>query len=94
MKYTIQDCTPGTSWAAQFRVTTWLDHTGTPTDAPQALELGEPTDATIGEYKGVGVITTRDLAQQLVELTDTQTHRTFVVPTEDIWEIDHVEWCD
>jgi hypothetical protein len=94
MKYTIQDCTPGTSWAAQFRVTTWLDHTGTPVDAPQDVQVGASADASIGEYESLGVITTRDLAQELVELTDTQTLRRFVVSHNDIWEIDQVEWRD
>lgn len=94
MNYSIQDCKPGTSWAARFRVYTWLDHEGTPTDSPQGLELGEASNASIGEYKSLGVITTRDLDNALVLVQDTATTRQFVVKTADIWDIDTVEWAN
>jgi hypothetical protein len=94
MTYTIQDCTPGTSWAARFRVTTWLDHQGAPVSSPKDLALGDTTDTSIGEYTGLGIINTRDLAKDLVQLVDTATQQEFVVAVDDLWDIDRVEWRD
>lgn len=95
MTYTIQDCTPGTSWAARFRVTTWLDLDGNPTAPPQGLELGQtPDNARIGEYTSLGVISTRDLEHQLVRVQDTASTHEFVVDSTDIWDIDTVEWAN
>ena len=94
MTYTIQDCKPGTSWAARFRVTTWLDQLGEPVLSPLAVTPGDSAGASIGEYTGLGIINTRDLDNQLVRLTDTATQQEFVVGCADIWDIDTVEWSN
>lgn len=94
MTYTIQDCTPGTSWACEFRVTTWLDHTGTPTQPNKNLNLGETPTCTPGEYSSLGIIRTRDLENLLVELEDTQSDQVFVVAVDDCWAFDRVEYAD
>lgn len=47
-----------------------------------------------GNYEGIGVLLTRDLEQKLVKLRDTQSLMEFVVPFEDIWDIDYVNWTD
>ena len=48
----------------------------------------------VGEYESLGILTMRDLDQELVKLKDTQTKMEFVVPFADIWDIDTIEWQD
>lgn len=78
---------PGTSYACRFRVVTMLDDAGNPAQ----LNLGEAAHGP-GEYTSLGVITTRDLENQLVVVVDTQTHREYTVSFDNIWDIDTVEW--
>lgn len=47
-----------------------------------------------GDYEGIGVLLTRDVAQQLVTLRDTHSLMQFVVSFDNIWDIDHVNWSD
>ena len=94
MTYTIQDCTPGTSWACRFRVTTWLDQDGNPTQPNKNLNLGETAECKPGEYTSLGVIQVRDLNNLKVELQDTESHKVFVVAVEDCWEFDKVEYTN
>jgi hypothetical protein len=47
-----------------------------------------------GAYEGIGVLITRDLDQKLVKLRDTETLMEFVVPFDNIWDIDYVNWTD
>lgn len=46
------------------------------------------------DYEGIGVLLTRDLEQKLVKLRDTRSLMEFVVPFENIWDIDYVNWSD
>jgi hypothetical protein len=62
--------------------------------SPKDLALGDTTDTSIGEYTGLGIINTRDLAKDLVQLVDTATQQEFVVAVDDLWDIDRVEWRD
>lgn len=41
---------------------------------------------------GFGVIRTRDHNQQLVEIVDPETGDTAIVPWENCWDIDEVNW--
>ena len=83
----IQDIIPGESYACKFRVETMLDTLGRP-----APNLSDTPLAGVKSYQGMGVITTRDTEQQLVELQDTLSKKLFVVPYTDIWDVDTVEW--
>jgi hypothetical protein len=88
----IRDCEPGISYACRFRTTTFLDTKGTPVQAQ--LTQGEAHPGAPGVYESVGIIRTRDLANCRVLLVDTVSEHTFVVSTQDIWDIDVIEWVD
>lgn len=83
----IRDIAVGGSYACKFRATCMLDELGRPAPNLSDVPLKGP-----GVYESLGVIKIRDVEQELVELEDTKTNRTFVVPWEDIWDIDTVEW--
>lgn len=48
----------------------------------------------VNDYQGIGLLLTRDNDQKLVKLKDTATRLEHVVPFEDIWDIDHVNWIE
>ena len=83
----IQDIEVGGSYACKFRATCMLDALGRP-----APNLSDVPLKGLGTYESLGIIKIRDTEQRLVELEDTKTNRTFVVPWEDCWDIDTVEW--
>lgn len=83
----IEDIQVGGSYACRFRATCMLDELGRPAPNLSDVPLAGP-----GDYESVGVIKIRDSEQRLVELECTRTQRTFVVPWEDCWDIDVVEW--
>jgi hypothetical protein len=85
----IRDITPGESYACKFRVQTMLDTLGRP-----APNLSDVPLQGIGTYEGFGVLHTRDTDQELVELKDEKSGKMFVVPFDDIWDVDTVEWTD
>lgn len=82
----IEDITPGASYACKFRVETMLDTFGRPPGLSDVPLKG------VGTYEGLGVLIARDVDKRLVELRDEKSKRTFVVPFEDIWDVDTVEW--
>jgi len=45
-----------------------------------------------GLYEGFGILMQRDTEKELVKLVDDKSKREFVVPFEDIWDVDEVEW--
>jgi hypothetical protein len=45
-------------------------------------------------YESIGLLLTRDTEQRLVRLKDTETFMEFVVPFDNIWDIDHVNWTE
>jgi hypothetical protein len=46
------------------------------------------------DYEGIGLLLTRDLEQKLVKLKDTESLMEFVVPFDNIWDIDYVNWTE
>lgn len=87
--YKIEDIETGKSYGCKFKVTTMLDALDRP-----ATNLSDQPLKGPGVYEGFGVIQTRDLKAQLVELYDTTARKTFVVDFKDIWDIDDVEYTD
>lgn len=83
----IEDITPGESYACKFRVETMLDTMGRP-----APNLSDVPLKGVGVYEGIGVLMQRDTEQRLVKLQDEKSKREFVVSFDDIWDIDTVEW--
>jgi len=88
MYKTMLELEQGRSYACRFRATAMLDNKGEPAG------IGSDDLVGPGDYEGLGVIKIRDTEQKLVELEDTTTGRTFVVPFDDCWDIDDVEWTD
>jgi len=88
-----RDITVGESWACRFVVTAMINSDGELYDS-SGVEPGATVEAKPGEYAGVGVIVRRDLAQELLELRDTQSGKTFVVPFASVTDIDRVEWVE
>jgi hypothetical protein len=84
----IRDITPGESYACKFRVETMLDTLGRPPGLSDTPLKG------VGTYEGLGVLIARDLEQQLVKLKDEKSAKEFVVPFDDIWDIDTVDWVE
>lgn len=85
----MEDIVVGESYACKFRVTTMLDTLGRPAPNLSDTPLKGP-----GNYESLGVIKIRDVEQKLVELEDTKSNKSFVVPWDDCWDIDTVDWQD
>ena len=86
-----QDLEPGTSYACRFTVTAFLDDQGLPVNK-LSLKIGEAHPGTPGTYESIGVVKTRDLDRELVELIDIKTNTTHVVAFANTWDYDLVEW--
>lgn len=84
----IEDVKPGQSYACKFRVETMLDTYG------RIPGLSDTPLKGVGPYEGLGVLMSRDMKSRLVELEDEKSKKKFVVPFDDIWDIDTVEWVD
>ena len=82
----IRDIVPGQSYACKFRVETMLDELG------RIPGLSDTPLKGVGTYEGFGVLMTRDTKQELVEVEDQETKRTFVCTYDDIWDVDEVVW--
>ena len=82
----IQDVKPGKSYACKFRVETMLD------EMDRIPGLSDTPLKGVGTYEGFGVLMTRDTKQELVEVEDQETKRTFVCTYDDIWDVDEVVW--
>lgn len=81
------DITAGEPWGCRYRVTRMLDKDGKPV---KNLQIGEAA-AGPGEVEGVGIIKTRDVEKELLELVDIETQEVFVVSFANVWNIDTVE---
>lgn len=82
----IEQIKVGESYGCKYRITTMLDNSGKPVPVT-------PTDiAGPGVYEGFGILVKRDLENRKVELHDQDLDRNFVVPFDDIWDIDEIEW--
>lgn len=85
----INDIQVGKSYACKFKVETFLDENHKPTP-----NLDNKASIGIKEYKSLGILLMRDLDNCLVKLVDQPTNIQFIVPFEDIWDIDEIEWVD
>ena len=84
----IEDITPGKSYACKFRVETMLDTFG------RVPGLSDTPLKGVGTYEGLGVLMQRDTNQRLVKLQDEKSKKEFVVSFDDIWDVDEVEWSE
>ena len=85
----IEDIVPGKSYAAKFKVQTMCDTFGRP-----APNLSDTPVAGVKEYQGLGILQARDNEQRVVQLKDERSGKEFVVPFDDLWDIDDVEWIE
>ena len=84
----IEDITPGKSYACKFRVETMLDTFG------RVPGLSDTPLKGVGTYEGLGVLMQRDTNKRLVKLQDEKSKKEFVVSFDDIWDVDEVEWSE
>jgi hypothetical protein len=84
----IEDIKPGNSYAAKFKVETMLDTYG------RIPGLSDTPLAGVGMYEGLGILQARDMDQRVVQLKDERSGKEFVVPFDDLWDIDDVEWIE
>ncbi len=84
----IEDVKTVQSYSCKFRVETMLDTFG------RIPGLSDTPLKGVGTYEGLGVLMSRDMKSRLVELEDEKSKKKFVVPFDDIWDIDTVEWVD
>ena len=84
----IEDITPGKSYACKFRVETMLDTFG------RVPGLSDTPLKGVGTYEGLGVLMQRDTDKRLVKLQDEKSKKEFVVSFDDIWDVDEVEWSE
>lgn len=90
--YTPEDITAGSAWGCEFRVRTWINtETGAIADPPDEPPT-ELSDVQPGEYSSWGVISIRDTESRLFEIQDAAAERSWVVPWDDCWNIDTVEF--
>ena len=88
----IEDVQPGNSYACKFKVKNIpLDEFGRPGGM---LSLADIPVKKYGDYEGVGILMARDSESRHVKLQDEKSQKEFVVPFEDIWDIDTIEWTD
>jgi hypothetical protein len=85
----ISDIEPGKSYACYFKTAELVDERGN-----AVIERESQKPAKIIQREIFGIIKTRDLQQQLVEILDQETGKTYVVGWEDCWDVDEVEWHD
>lgn len=85
----IEDIKAGRSYACYFRTTELVDIDGHP-----VIDQNNQVAEKIVQREVFGVIKTRDPHQQLVEIVDQETGKTYVVGWEDCWGVDEVEWHD
>jgi hypothetical protein len=85
----ISDIEPGKSYACYFRTAELVDSHSNPITDGNSQSAEKVIQREI-----FGVIKTRDLQQQLVEVIDQETGKSYVVGWEDCWDVDEVEWHD
>lgn len=88
---TIDDIPQGESWATRFRTTTFVNDQGVPV-RPGFLEIGGVHPGKPALYEGIGVIKTRDSANRMLTVIDSECYLEFTVSYDDCWEWDTVEW--
>jgi len=84
--FKINEIQTGKSYACKFKCETMLDENNKPITNPDTPLKGP------GIYESIGIIQLRDNEKQLVKLVDKITKREFIIPYDNIWDIDEVEW--
>ena len=84
----IKDIQAGRSYACYYKLVEMTDSAGTPV-APDSEDADK-----LRAREGFGVIKTRDTEKKLVEIVNTDTEETVIVPWEQCWGVDEVEWHD
>ena len=79
----------GKSYACKFFIKTACDRSGQP-----VLNLSGDTDTENKNYESIGIIVQRDTTNNLVRLIDKSSRLQFVVPFDNIWDVDEIEWID
>jgi hypothetical protein len=84
----IQDVKPGKSYACKFKTEQVLDEFG------RIPGLRDTPIKGLGWYEGFGELMQRDSEKQLVKILDEKSKKEFVVPFDQIWDVDVVEYVE
>jgi len=84
----IQDVKPGKSYACKFKTEQVLDEFG------RIPGLSDTPIKGLGWYEGFGELMQRDSEKQLVKILDEKSKKEFVVPFDQIWDVDVVEYVE
>lgn len=84
----IQDVKPGKSYACKFKTEQVLDEFG------RIPGLSDTPIKGLGWYEGFGELMQRDSEKQLVKILDEKSKKEFVVPFDQIWDVDEVEYVE
>ena len=89
---TIETIEPGKSYAAKFKVDNMpMDEYGR---LGGPYSLADLPVVKTGTCEGLGILIQRDSEKKLVKLQDEKSGKEFIVPFEDLWDVDEVEWKD
>lgn len=91
--WTIATIAEGESWACKFRTMQMMDDEGNFVNT-QGLAPGSKISGSPSVYESWGLIETRDLDKQLVEIRDQKSNRLFVAHWDDCWDVDRAEFSD
>ena len=78
----------GKSYACKFKVEHILD------EYDRIPGLSDTPIKGIGWYEGFGELMQRDSEKQLVKILDEKSKKEFVVPFDQIWDVDVVEYVE
>jgi|TARA_B110000444_G_scaffold255648_2_gene290400 hypothetical protein len=78
----------GKSYACKFKVEHMLDTFG------RIPGLSDTPLAGLGWYEGFGELMQRDSEKELVKILDEKSKKEFVVPFDQIWDVDVVEYVE
>ena len=84
----IREVEVGKSYACKFKVERMLDTFG------RIPGLSDTPLAGLGWYEGFGELMQRDSEKQLVKILDEKSKKEFVVPFDQIWDVDEVEYVE
>ena len=89
---TIETIEPGKSYAAKFKLENMpMDEYGR---LGGPYSLADLPVVKTGTYEGLGILIQRDSEKKLVKLQDEKSGKEFIVPFEDLCDVDEVEWKD
>jgi hypothetical protein len=90
-EHTIENIQEGESWACKFRALQMVDADGKLVDT-SGVQPGEAIDGVPKLYESWGVLETRDLEKQLVQVRDNASGRLITCAWEDCWDVDVVDY--